>query len=184
MNKQMKTRRPIYLSIGTNLGERIQNLSAALSGLKSFMVIEKVSAVYETAPWGPVQDQPAFYNICTSGLTELDPLQFLDHCKELEAQIGRLDGLRWGPRLIDIDLLFYGDIELVTQRLIIPHKEVSGRAFVLVPLAEIAPELRHPTLNKSILVLKDELPKAEIATVVKLATLEFCDDDSINNLNT
>ncbi|MFT5196017.1 MAG: 2-amino-4-hydroxy-6-hydroxymethyldihydropteridine diphosphokinase [Cellvibrionaceae bacterium] len=176
----MKSNRPIYLSIGTNLGKRTENLSAALAGLKWFMKIKKISAVYETAPWGPVQDQPSFYNMCVCGETELEPLEFLDKSKGLEAEIGRLDGLRWGPRLIDIDLLFYGDVQLVMERLIIPHKEVTGRAFVLTPLAEIAPDLLHPTLNKSIQTLKGELPPAEIETVAKLTLLRLNDNDSIN----
>ena len=165
----MTLSRPIYLSIGTNMGDRIHNLNLALTGLRKFMILDKVSAVYETAPWGPIQDQPSFYNICASGKTHLDPHDFLDRSKALEAEIGRLDGLRWGPRLIDVDLLFYEDVKLVSERLIIPHKEVAGRAFVLAPLAEIEPDLRHPVLNQTVQALLNDLPKAEIETVVKLA---------------
>lgn len=166
----MNHHRPIYLSIGTNMGDRTQNLQAALAGLQHLMQIKKISSIYETAPWGPIQAQPAFYNICVSGDTKLEPIQFLDKSKALEVTIGRLDGLRWGPRLIDIDLLFYENVELITERLIIPHKEVAGRAFVLAPLAEIAPNLLHPTRNKSIQTLMDELPTAEVESVIKLLT--------------
>ena len=139
--------RSIYLSIGTNIGDREKNIELALKGLGSFMVLENLSAVYETAPWGPVQDQPSFFNLCARGTTKLLPHEFLDAIKKLEKEIGRLDGLRWGPRLIDIDLLFYEDVQLISETLIIPHKEISGRAFVLAPLRDIAPDLIHPVLN-------------------------------------
>ncbi len=171
--------RSIYLSIGTNIGNRKENIDQALTGLLEIMKFEKVSAVYETAPWGPVQDQPSFYNLCASGWTKLSPIAFLDAVKELERTIGRLDGLRWGPRLIDIDLLFYEDVQLISERLIIPHKEVTGRAFVLVPLNEIAPDLSHPALNQSIQDLMAQLPEEELRSVVNSFTLDLTNYVSI-----
>ena len=165
--------RSIYLSLGTNIGDREDNLKRAFSGLEEIMTLNSISAVYETAPWGPVQDQPSFFNLCASGQTDLSPHDFLDSVKELEKTIGRLDGLRWGPRLIDIDLLFYEDVQLVSDKLIIPHKEVTGRAFVLVPLCEIAPELQHPETGQSIQELMGQLPEKEINSVVKSFTLNL-----------
>ena len=106
-------------------------------------------------------------------------VRLLDAVKELEKTIGRLDGLRWGPRLIDIDLLFYEDVELVTERLIIPHKEVTGRAFVLVPLADIAPNLMHPSLGETIQTLMNKLTQEEIGSVVKTFTVDSTNYDSI-----
>ncbi len=179
MTIQAKKHRSIYLSLGTNLGNREENLERALAGLEDMMQLEKISAVYETAPWGPVQDQASFFNLCASGTTQLEPLDFLDAVKELEKTIGRLDGLRWGPRLIDIDLLFYEDVELVTERLIIPHKEVTGRAFVLVPLADIAPNLMHPSVGETIQTLMNKLTQEEIGSVVKTFTVDSTNYDSI-----
>lgn len=177
----MEKGRQIYLSIGTNLGNKTENIQKALAGLKSFMNLDAISSVYETAPWGPVQDQPPFYNLCASGRTMLKPVPLLDQLKVLEQQIGRLKNKRWGARLIDVDLLFYEDMQMVTERLIIPHKQISGRAFVLVPLAEIAPNLTHPQLNVSISVLKYQLPTTELQSVVKLITPNFNDHDSIKS---
>ncbi len=174
-----KSLRSIYLSLGTNIGNREENLDRALTGLLEIMSINKVSAVYETAPWGPVQDQPSFFNLCASGQTQLAPIDFLDAVKELERNIGRLDGLRWGPRLIDIDLLFYEDVQLVSERLIIPHKEVTGRAFVLVPLNEIAADLQHPALNQTIHELMGQLPEHELRSVVNSFTLDLTNYVSI-----
>ncbi|MEM9773890.1 MAG: 2-amino-4-hydroxy-6-hydroxymethyldihydropteridine diphosphokinase [Chloroflexota bacterium] len=177
----MEDSRKIYLSLGTNLGDKVDNIQRAIDGLRLFMTFDAISSVYETAPWGPIQDQPSFYNLCASGRTELDPISFLDCIKALEAEIGRLDTERWGARLIDVDLLFYEDVQMVTDRLIIPHKEIAGRAFVLVPLAEIAPDLIHPKLKTDILGLQYQLPKSDLQSVVKLITPNFNDHDSITS---
>ena len=99
-----------------------------------------MSAVYRTKPWGPVV-QADFANLCATGLTELAPLDLLDEVKAVEVELGRIPGRRWGPRLVDIDILFYGDMGLDTPRLTLPHREATRRAFVMIPLAEIAPDL-------------------------------------------
>ena len=174
-----KAERKIFLSIGTNIGDRKKNIEQALDGLLNIMRFEGISAVYETPPWGPVQDQPSFYNLCISGYTNLKPHEFLDAIKDLEKRIGRLDGLRWGPRLIDVDLLFYENVQLVSDRLIIPHKEITGRAFVLIPLNEIAPDLIHPALNQSVSSLLSQLSAADIDPVVKSFTLDLSNYVSI-----
>jgi len=140
----------LQLSLGTNLGYRAQNLQQALNGLNHFMTITAISPIYKTPPWGPIQNQPDYYNMCATAECDLQPLQLLDQIKELEQEIGRLAGERWGPRLIDIDLLFYGDTILETERLIIPHKQAAGRAFVLVPLHDIAPNVVHPINKQSV----------------------------------
>lgn len=140
----------VYLSLGTNLGDRRENLRQALAGLAPVVRLGRISAVYETAPWGPVQDQPNFYNICAAAETDLAPLALLDFVKKLEERLGREVTNRWGPRLIDIDLLLYGETIMVTERLRLPHAQIADRAFVLVPLAEIAPDLVHPGDGRSV----------------------------------
>jgi 2-amino-4-hydroxy-6-hydroxymethyldihydropteridine diphosphokinase len=104
------------------------------------MEITAVSSIYRTAPWGYLA-QPPFANACALARTRLDPASLLAAVKKVEADMGRKETIRWGPRLIDIDILFYGEAPLSTPDLVLPHKELFNRAFVLVPLAEIAPRL-------------------------------------------
>lgn len=142
----------IYLGLGTNLGDRAANLQAAVIGLAKELVITAVSPLYQTAPWG-VTDQPDFINMCLAAETELSPIELLTFIKDLEVEIGRLPSKRWGPRLIDIDLLFYANQILETENLKIPHPELAERAFVLCPLADIAPNFVHPVLRQTIAAL-------------------------------
>ncbi|PID84834.1 MAG: 2-amino-4-hydroxy-6-hydroxymethyldihydropteridine diphosphokinase [Chloroflexi bacterium] len=139
----------IYLSLGTNLGDRPANLAQALHGLKQQMTITAVSHVYESEPWG-VSDQPPFLNMCLTGKTTLAPHDLLDFCKQIETEIGRTPTFKWGPRLIDIDILFYDNMIMADETLSIPHPFVDERAFVLVPLADIAPDFEHPQTNTSV----------------------------------
>ena len=139
----------IYLALGTNLGDRPANLRAAIKALPPSIVHRQSSSVYETPPWG-VEDQPAFLNMAIKCETILEPEALLNHLKQLEVQLGRLQSFRWGPRLIDLDILFYDELILNTGQLMIPHPRLHERAFVLVPLAEIAPDLIHPVLKKSV----------------------------------
>lgn len=159
----------IYLSLGTNLGDRQHNLQQALSGLAAFMTITAVSPVYETRPWGPIQDQPNFYNLCLGGDTSLSPTPFLAESKRLEEKIGRVDGTRWGPRLIDIDLLFHGRTIMREELLILPHRQLAQRAFVLVPLADIAPEFTHPQSGQTVRDMLALLPQKDIDDVQPLS---------------
>lgn len=135
-----------YLGLGSNVGEREAHLTAALELLAERGVeIDAVSSTYETEPVGEVLDQPDFLNAVARVRTGLEPEALLDACKEVEAARGRrFDAPRHSPRPLDVDLLLLGDLELRNERLTLPHPEVSGRRFVLVPLLELDPELALP----------------------------------------
>ena len=124
----------VFLGIGTNLGDRERNLQDALAILSQKMVILKESSIYQTAPWGYL-DQPAFLNQVIEAQTDLSPLNLLGFLKDTEKALGRQANFRYGPRLIDLDILFYGSRVIQTPRLQIPHPRIAQRAFVLVPLA-------------------------------------------------
>ncbi|MEM8796802.1 MAG: 2-amino-4-hydroxy-6-hydroxymethyldihydropteridine diphosphokinase [Pseudomonadota bacterium] len=131
------------LSLGSNIGDRVSTLRSALDKLhgQTGVSIKKVSAFYETAPWGKL-DQDHFINMCILVETELSPEELLDVVQKVERELGRLRAERWGPRIIDIDILFFGTREINEPDLTIPHKSLKERAFVLVPLAEIAADTR------------------------------------------
>lgn len=135
-----------YLGLGSNVGDRRANLLRALDLLAGHGVeVEAGSSAYETEPVGEITDQPDFLNAVARIRTELEPLDLLDACKRVEAELGRdLEGRRHGPRPIDVDLLLLGDIELDHERLSLPHREVESRRFVLEPLLELDPELTLP----------------------------------------
>jgi 2-amino-4-hydroxy-6-hydroxymethyldihydropteridine diphosphokinase len=139
----------VYLSLGTNLGQRRQNLERAVAGLGEVMEITAVSPIYQTPPWG-LTDQPDFLNLCLEATTDLTPHQLLHFNQQLEKRIGRIKEIHWGPRLIDIDILFYDDISSCSEKLTIPHPQIGQRAFVLVPLADIAPDLVHPQTGQTV----------------------------------
>jgi GTP cyclohydrolase-4 len=138
----------IYLALGSNLGDRRGNLAAALQQLREVMEISTISSIYETEPVGYL-DQPQFLNIVLSGKTSLTPSELLKYAKAIEAGIGRQPTFRNGPRPIDIDIIFYDDLQIEQDDLIIPHPRMSGRAFVLVPLAEIAPDMIDPVNGRT-----------------------------------
>ena len=132
----------IGLGLGGNLGDAPATIATALRtmGERGHVRITAVSSTYRTAPWGPVE-QPDFANVCALGATDLDPRALLAEVKAVERVFGRVAGERWGPRVIDVDILFYAGIRHDTPDLVIPHASLFERAFVLVPLAEIAPDL-------------------------------------------
>ena len=151
----------IYLALGSNLGERDANLRAALTALQPQVQIDRVSSVYDTAPMH-VLDQPRFHNIVCSGRTRLDPFALLALAKRIERELGRTAGPRFGPRILDIDVLLYDDQVIATPELTVPHPRMAERAFVLVPLAEIAPDLRPPTFAAAIATLAAALPNMDV----------------------
>jgi 2-amino-4-hydroxy-6-hydroxymethyldihydropteridine diphosphokinase len=131
------------------MGNRLANLKNAVSNLPPQMEVKKKSLVYETPPWG-YADQPSFLNMAVMVKTYLEPENLLSHIKRLETALGREPGFQNGPRVIDIDILFYDDVILDSPPLVIPHPRLHHRGFVLVPLNDIAPNLVHPVLGKSI----------------------------------
>ena len=137
----------VYLGLGSNLGDRMCNLTSAVKRLSEKLTIKKISSVYETEPMG-YTEQPMFLNAVIKGVTALDLLELLSFVKGIESDLGRQTSFRNAPRIIDIDILFYGDRIIQTEELTIPHPRIAERAFVLVPLAEIAPNLVHPILRK------------------------------------
>jgi 2-amino-4-hydroxy-6-hydroxymethyldihydropteridine diphosphokinase len=138
--------RPGFLGLGSNIGDRRAHLEAAVATLPELGVtVLGSSSVYETEPVGLVLDQPEFYNACLRVQTGLEPEPLLAACKEVERAIGReAGGVRHGPRVIDVDLLLLGQLEYRSERLTLPHPEVSSRRFVLVPLLELDPDLALP----------------------------------------
>lgn len=133
----------VYIALGTNLGNRLENLKNAVNSLPPEVRIIKASPVYETPPWGYL-DQADFLNQVLETETDLAPHELLAYLKRLENQIGRKKSFKYGPRLIDLDILFYDDLILETTNLSIPHPRIHERAFVLVPLADLNPDIRHP----------------------------------------
>jgi 2-amino-4-hydroxy-6-hydroxymethyldihydropteridine diphosphokinase len=130
----------IGLGLGANLGDPPASLRRAVALLgEAGLAFDAVSSLYATKPWG-VTDQPDFVNACALARTTLDPLPLLDLLKATERAMGRRETRRWGPRAIDLDLLFYDDLAWRDERLVLPHPGVLERAFVLLPLAEIAPD--------------------------------------------
>lgn len=134
---------PVVLSLGSNLGDRKSNLEAVAAGLPPEVEVLKESAVYETEPWG-FDDQPDFLNQILLAETHLSAPELLTHIQDLETRIGRVPNFRYGPRIVDIDIIFYGDEIIQEPGLEIPHPRFRERAFVLVPLAEICPDLVVP----------------------------------------
>lgn len=135
----------VYLSLGSNLGDRESNIRGALDLLArdSDIQVERVSSLYETAPVG-LSEQPDFMNAAVLVETDLPPTELLRRLQRMESALGRDRYQHWGPRIIDLDILLYGDQSLDTAFLTIPHPRMMGRAFVMAPLAEIAPDLRLP----------------------------------------
>jgi 2-amino-4-hydroxy-6-hydroxymethyldihydropteridine diphosphokinase len=138
--------RAAYLGLGSNVGDREGHLRAAVAALRAQgLEVEAISSTYETEPVGEVLDQPDFLNAAVRVRTTLGPEELLDLCKAIEVERGRvLGGRRHGPRPLDIDLLLVGDLELRSERLTLPHPQVTERRFVLEPLLELDPELTLP----------------------------------------
>jgi 2-amino-4-hydroxy-6-hydroxymethyldihydropteridine diphosphokinase len=151
----------VYIGIGSNLGNREHNCRRAIELLGQRGVrVRKRSSLYETEPWG-VKDQPRFLNMVIEIETELNPQELLEVLKNAETEVGRQKTFTWGPRIIDLDILFYNDLIVNEDNLKIPHPFMHERDFVLRPLVEIAPELRHPLLKMSVRELFNRLDGRE-----------------------
>lgn len=148
----------VYLATGSNMGDKAANLATALELIELYVGdVTQVSGVYRTAAWG-IEDQPDFLNQALTVDTNLTPENLLLAVMEIEKKMGRERLIRWGERLIDIDILFYGQLVSHSQRLTIPHPFIQERNFVLQPLLEIAPDLIHPVFQKSIRELAAACP--------------------------
>ena len=140
----------VFLSLGTNMGNKRSNISTALDLLeKNGIKPVKLSGLYETEPVG-MKNQPDFNNLCVKAETLLEPTALLEAVKRIELDMGRIKGGHWGPRIIDIDILFYSNIIINSPGLIIPHPEIARRKFVLEPLNELAGDFLHPVDGKTV----------------------------------
>lgn len=161
----------VMIALGSNLGNRLDNLKRAIAKLEGCGIrTEAKSRAWETKPWG-VTDQPLFLNMCMAVRTELEPPALLCLLKKIEAEIGRSAGKRWGPREIDIDIIFFDALSFEAPQLTIPHPRMHERGFVLRPLAEIAPDMTHPILEKSVAALLAELPASEMDGMVWISEI-------------
>ena len=151
----------VYLALGTNLGDRIANLKQAARALPPLVRVVVASPVYETPPWGYIE-QPAFLNQVIQAETGLDPHALLTYLKQTEIRLGRRTTFRNGPRVIDLDILFYDDAVLNSPELTIPHPSIPERAFVLVPLADLNPGLKHPSLGITVRQMLENVEAGDI----------------------
>lgn len=153
----------VYLGLGTNLVDRAGNLCSAIAELRatSGITVTRESSVIETEPWG-ITDQPKFLNQVIELSTTLEPLDLFHRLKAIERALGRDPaGAKWGPRVIDLDILFYDDLVLDSSELTIPHPRLHERRFVLEPLAELAPDFIHPVLKQTVAAMLSSLPLAD-----------------------
>ncbi len=159
------------LGLGSNLGDRLGMLRSAVRSLqRQDITILAASEVYETPPWG-MTDQPLFLNACVIVETEFSPQDLLRILKDTEKQLGRKEGLRWGPRAIDLDILLYDDLLLDTSDLSIPHLSLPERPFVLRPLADIASDWKSPRSGQTVAEMAKDIDPKEMAELLKIVSL-------------
>jgi len=152
----------IYLGLGSNLGDREANLQTVYQELPPEVEITIFSSLYETEPWG-FRDQPDFLNQVVQAKTELSPRELLEYLKKIEKKIGRKPSFIYGPRLVDIDILLYGNMIINENNLVIPHNRIAERAFVLVPFEEIAPDLSLPDSTLTISELLESIDSSDVS---------------------
>ena len=151
----------VWFSLGSNEGDRMDMLSQAMEMLADIFEITAESPVYETEPWG-ITVQPKFLNMCAAVRSELTAGEVLEKINEIEAMLGRLRKTKWGQRTIDIDIIFYDDEIISSERLTIPHEYMHERAFVLVPLNDIVADKIHPVKKETVNELLKKLPKEKM----------------------
>ncbi len=159
----------VYLSLGSNLGNRKAYLKQAVQALSNLpdTRLDRVSSLYETPPWGLIE-QPAFLNLCIGIDTSLTPQRLLKFCLDIEKEARRERNIRWGPRVLDIDILTYGNVKLEEHGLTLPHPSMLERAFVLMPLAEIAPDMHFDGIN-----ITNALSKLDTAGIANIGALNL-----------
>ncbi|MEN9938357.1 MAG: hypothetical protein RLZZ387_4936 [Chloroflexota bacterium] len=150
----------VYIGLGSNLGDRVAKLSEAVRHLQEVIAVERVSNLYVAAPLGYVHDD-AFINAVVQGTTSMKPMDLLRSLQQIERAMGRRVGVEYGPRPIDLDLLLFGTFQMETLELTLPHPRLPQRAFVLKPLAELAPDLMHPVLYYTVTQLLQDVNEAE-----------------------
>lgn len=154
----------VFLALGANVGNKKKNLKEAIKFLSEKIENIKVAQIYETKPWG-FKEQGNFLNTALKGDTSLSPLQLLKFVKDIERKIGRIKRFKWGPREIDIDILFYDSLMFGNKILEIPHPRLHERDFVLKPMMDLDPNFIHPKLKKTIRKLYAELLKTELTII-------------------
>ena len=157
----------VYLGLGSNMGERAENISFGLRLLSQSVHLDSVSSMYETEPQ-EYRKQDRFLNLVCKAKTTLSPIQMLVRAKSVEVKVGRVPTFRYGPRVLDIDVLLYGDQVIDTAELTVPHPRMTERAFVLVPLLEIAPDLLHPKQRLKFIDLLDAMNDVHGVRLVEL----------------
>jgi 2-amino-4-hydroxy-6-hydroxymethyldihydropteridine diphosphokinase len=161
----MRAVKTVYLGLGANMGDRERNLRAAIEALDTLdLKVLRVSPVYETEPVD-VREQPWFLNLVVEAETSLFPMQLLARTMKVERALGRRRVAAKGPRTIDIDVLFYGNAVIDTPRLTVPHPRAAERRFVLAPMADLAPDFRHPVLRRTMRELLDAAPEQVVRRV-------------------
>ncbi|MFA1822962.1 2-amino-4-hydroxy-6-hydroxymethyldihydropteridine diphosphokinase [Virgibacillus oceani] len=166
----------VYLALGTNIEPREKHLNQALDFLKNEQItILQQSSIYETAPVG-YTDQADFLNMVIKLETDLSPIELLDYCQKIEQELGRKHTIRFGPRTIDLDILLYNNEDINKERLMIPHPRMHERAFVLIPLCEVAPKHILPQQDKSVEKMIEELSRSDIKDVVKWKRSESAEE--------
>ena len=157
----------VAFGLGSNLGDRLGNLREAAARLESVGPVTLRSGVFETEPWGGVE-QPFFLNACVAIEADIEPVTLLRAVKDIERDMGRVESVRWGPRKIDIDILLMGDTVFNSPELNIPHINMHLREFVLTPLRQILPGWRHPVTGQGMAEMEKLLPPSAIFSVVSL----------------
>ncbi|MCL4364633.1 2-amino-4-hydroxy-6-hydroxymethyldihydropteridine diphosphokinase [Patescibacteria group bacterium] len=150
----------VFLALGANVGDTKSNIEKATALIGQKLSGVKTAPIYKTKPWGYTK-QPYFLNTALSGKTDLTPEELLDFVKDVEKKVGRRKRIRWGPREIDVDLIFYGETVSQSKRLTIPHRDAWRRDFVLKPIVDLEPNLVHPLLKKPITKLLEDIPRSE-----------------------